>query len=166
VGTIRIRIVRLTTDDWERLRALRLRSLLDAPDAFGSTYAEAAARDPEGWVQQLRDLPSFVAVNDDDADVGMVRYIPDHQDADTAMLISMWVAPEARRHGVGAALIDTIVDYARTQDVARLILDVADHNVAAIALYARKGFVPTGESGSMPVPREHVGEHRRALQLR
>ena len=154
------RIVRLTTDEWERLRALRLRSLLDAPDAFGATYAEAAARERDGWLQQLRDLPTFVAVSDQNVDVGIVRYAPD------GMLISMWVAPEARHQGIGEALIDAIIAYARTQGLARLLLDVADHNVAAIALYSKKGFVPTGETGSMPAPREHVREHRRFLDLR
>jgi len=163
VGTIRV--VRLTIDDWERLRALRLHSLRDAPDAFGSTYEEAAAREPAGWIQQLRDLPTFVAVNDEDVDVGLVRYAADGQRPDAAMLISMWVAPEARRLGVGGALIDAIIDHARAQGIARLLLDVADHNVGAIALYARKGFEPTGESGSMPSPREHIREHRRALHL-
>lgn len=162
----RPQIVRLTTDDWVRLRALRLRSLLDAPDAFGSTYEEALTREPEAWVQQLRDLPSFVAVDADDVDVGLVRYAPDKQQSDAAMLISMWVAPEARRRGVGEALIDVLIDYARAQGIARLLLDVADHNVAAIALYAKKGFAPTGQTGSMPAPREHIGEHQRALPLR
>jgi GNAT superfamily N-acetyltransferase len=160
------RVVRLEPDDWPRLRVLRLRSLLDAPDAFGSTYEEALAREPGVWIQQLRDLPTFVAISDDGADVGLVRYAPNDPQPETGMLISMWVAPEARRHGLGGVLIDAIIDYARSQNAARLLLDVADHSIAAIALYASKGFTPTGEGGSLPAPRNHIREHRRALQLR
>ena len=160
-----IRLVRLTADEWPRLRALRLRSLLDSPDAFGATYEEALARKPDGWMQQVRDLPCFVAVCDDHGDVGLVRYLPDKERRDTAWLISMWVAPDARRLGVGGLLIDAIIDHARAEGVARLLLEVADHNVAAIALYAKKGFNATGDTGGMPAPREHIREHRRALLL-
>ena len=37
-------IERLALDEGLRLRTIRLRALADAPDAFGSTYAEVAAR--------------------------------------------------------------------------------------------------------------------------
>ena len=38
-----IDIKRLAADEGPRLRTIRLRALADAPDAFGSTYDEAAA---------------------------------------------------------------------------------------------------------------------------
>jgi ribosomal protein S18 acetylase RimI-like enzyme len=78
----------------------------------------------------------------------------------------MWVAPEYRRQGVGSRLIDTVIDWARAQGFSRLALDVADHNSAAVELYARHGFAPTGETASLPPPRAHIREHRRALLLR
>jgi hypothetical protein len=40
-------------EDWEAIRDVRLRALLDAPDAFGSTYkAERGKAEPEwrSWV--------------------------------------------------------------------------------------------------------------------
>src|SRR5262245_23825317 len=143
-----VRVVRLQADDWPRLRALRLRALAEAPDAFSATFEEAAARTPENWAKQLDDLPTFVAV-DDALDVGMVRCAPDATPG-TAWLISMWVAPDVRQHGIGGALVDAVTGWARANRVVRLLLDVADHNAAAVALYARKGFEPTGEAGTMP----------------
>jgi len=47
----------------------------------------------------------------------------------------------------------------------RMELDVADKNANAVALYERWNFRPTGETGSLPAPRAHVLEHRRALML-
>jgi len=79
--------------------------------------------------------------------------------------ISMWVAPEARGKSIGAALIAAVVDWARRQGFDRLLLDVADDNIPAISLYARKGFEPTGAVSSLPAPREHIVEHERALKL-
>src|SRR5436190_9375583 len=67
-----MRLERLSVDKGPRLRAIRLRALLDAPDAFGSTYEEIVARPAESWSKQLADLPTFVAVRDG-IDVGMVR---------------------------------------------------------------------------------------------
>jgi ribosomal protein S18 acetylase RimI-like enzyme len=154
---------RLTSGDWQRLRKLRLRALVDAPGAFSGTYAEAEARPQESWVQQL-EMPTFVAVRDGD-DVGMVRCARDARDEGTAWLMSMWVAPEARRSGIGSALVDAIIEYARSRRLTRLVLDVADDNAAAIALYARKGFEPTVLTGTMPPPRQHIREHRRSLTL-
>ena len=77
----------------------------------------------------------------------------------------MWVAPEVRRRGVGGALVDAVINWARSSDVDRLLLDVADDNAPAIALYTRKGFDPNGEVSTQPPPREHIREHRRELRL-
>jgi hypothetical protein len=49
--------------------------------------------------------------------------------------------------------------------MTRLVLDVADRNTAALAFYARKGFQPTGDTRTMPAPREHIREHRQSLTL-
>ena len=96
----------------------------------------------------------------------MVRCARDQARSDTAWLISMWVAPETRRNGVGSALVDRGVEWARTNGMRRLLLDVADGNTAAVALYDRKGFKPNGETGALPAPRQHITEHQRELRLR
>jgi GNAT superfamily N-acetyltransferase len=155
---------RLSIDEGPRLRHIRLRALADAPDAFGSTYAEVSARPLEIWPQQLQEIATFVAVNGGE-DVGLVCCANDVQNHDTAWLISMWVAPEARGQGVGNALIDAVIEYARSRGAIRLLLDVGDHNQPAIALYARKGFKPNGVTGSLPAPRHHIREHQRELRL-
>jgi hypothetical protein len=50
--------------------------LADAPDAFGSTYAEVSAHPLEIWRQQLQEIVTFVAVHDGE-DVGIVRCASD-----------------------------------------------------------------------------------------
>jgi GNAT superfamily N-acetyltransferase len=159
-----VKLTQLAAVDWERLRAIRLRALLDAPDAFGSTFNDAAARSPESWSKQLLDMPTFVAASDG-VDVGVVRCAPDESRTDTAWLISMWVAPEARHKGIAGVLVDAVIEHARAKGVARVLLDVADNNAPAIALYARKGFQPNGAVGALPPPRQHVREHQRELWL-
>lgn len=155
---------RLGPDEGLRLKAVRLRSLLEAPDAFGSTHAETSTRRPESWNQQVRDLATFVAVVDG-ADVGIVRGGPDAERPRTSWLLSMWVAPEVRGRGVGDALVLALVAWARDLGERTLLLEVADQNLPAVRLYARHGFVPTGNTKNLPPPREHVTEHERALFL-
>lgn len=159
-----IDIERLAADEGLRLRTIRLRALADAPDAFGNTYDEAAVQPLDSWTAQLQEIATFVAVVDGE-DVGLVRGACDDLQPDAAWLISMWVSPEVRGQGVGEALIDAVVEWARVSGARRVLLAVGDHNQPAIALYARKGFEPNGAIGSLPPPRSHIREHQRELQL-
>ncbi|PCC73064.1 Ribosomal protein S18 acetylase RimI [Nannocystis exedens] len=157
-------IVRLGPQDGDRLRTLRLEALRDAPDAFGGTLEDAATRPADDWRRQLVDLATFFAV-EEGRDVGMARAARHPSEPGTGELLSMWVAPAARGHGVGDALIAAIVDWARGEGLRRLVLDVGDANGPAVALYARNGFVATGNTGTLPPPRTHVREHQRARTL-
>ena len=159
-----IDIERLAANEGQRLRTIRLRALGDAPDAFGTTYDEAAARPLDSWSAQLKEIATFAAVVDGE-DVGLVRGARDESQSDAAWLISMWVSLEVRGQGVGEGLIDAVVEWARNSGARRVLLDVGDHNQAAIALYARKGFEPNGTTGSLPAPRSHIREHQRELKL-
>ena len=67
-----VNIEHLSAGDGERLRAIRLRALRDAPDAFGTTLEEAAAQPPESWDRQLEQLATFVATGGG-YDLGLVR---------------------------------------------------------------------------------------------
>ena len=159
-----VEIERLSVGDGQRLRAIRLRALQDAPQAFATTFDEAAARPLDDWDRHLEQIATFVAVTGG-SDVGLVRGTRHEQLPDAGYLISMWVAPEARRQGTGSALVGAVIQWARAQGLERLLLDVAEMNAAAIALYARTGFVPTGETGSLPPPRDHVREIQLAMKL-
>lgn len=159
-----IDIKHLAADEGLRLRTIRLRALADVPDAFGSTYDEAAARPMDSWTKQLQKIATFVAVVNGE-DVGLVRGVRDDLLPDAAWLISMSVSPKVRGQGVGEALIDAVVEWARISGARRVLLDVGDHNQPAIALYARKGFEPNGTIGSLPPPRSHIREHQLELQL-
>jgi GNAT superfamily N-acetyltransferase len=154
----------LGAGDGERLRAIRLRALRDAPDAFSTTLEEATARPPESWERQLEQLATFVATASG-RDVGLVRGTPHDRFRDAGCLISMWVAPEARRQGIGSALVDAVVHWARARGLNRVLLEVVASNTPAIALYARKGFVPSVEVDTLPPPPSHDREIQLVMRL-
>jgi ribosomal protein S18 acetylase RimI-like enzyme len=157
-------IERLAAGAGNRFRAIRLRSLRDAPDAFATTYEEAATWASDNWDRQLEQFPTFVA-SADGVDWGTVRGALHDGVPGTGYLISMWVAPEGRRLGIGSALVDAVVAWARTQGLQRLLLDVSAENTSAIAFYAARGFRPTGEAGTLPPPRQHMREIQLCLTL-
>jgi ribosomal protein S18 acetylase RimI-like enzyme len=48
-------------------------------------------------------------------------------------------------------LVAAVIELARSNCVNRLLLDVADNNAPAIALYMRKGFERNGEVSTLPL---------------
>lgn len=161
---MRFSILPLGADDWGRNRAIRLRALADTPDAFGSTLADARQMSEAAWRQRLTrtDSATFVATTTDQKDVGLIVGAPYD---DEMGLYSMWVAPAARQQGVGGALVDAVIAWARQSGRSKLVLDVGDENHAAIALYVSRGFRPNGRTGTLPPPRDHILEHQRVLPL-
>ncbi|WP_114964644.1 GNAT family N-acetyltransferase [Alkalilacustris brevis] len=64
--------------------------------------------------------------------------------AGEAELLTLAVAPEARRRGVGRALLLQAVQAARVRGAQEMFLEVASDNHAALALYAAAGFMQVG----------------------
>ncbi len=170
---MRARIHCAGVDDLDLVRATRRRSLADAPDAFWTTEAEEVAEPRETWHSRLAATDGITVVAiDDDADpadpgrgLGLAFGRPHHDRPGQAGLYGMWVAPEARRTGLGGALIRVVISWARDAGHRQLLLEVADTNTAAIAAYRSLGFTPTGRRGAMPAPRDHIAEHELALVL-
>ncbi|WP_280393774.1 GNAT family N-acetyltransferase [Nocardia brasiliensis] len=145
MGTSTIGIRLLAADDWEAFRRLRLRSLADTPQFFGSTLADAQARTEAQWRQVLSERVQFVAVGDG-VELGTVGAMRD-VDRGGLHLVSMWVAPEARGTGVSDLLVEAVLDWADTAGSPPVWLEVADGNTVAERLYLRHGFVRTGVTG-------------------
>lgn len=64
--------------------------------------------------------------------------------ADEAELLTIAVAPEARRQGEGRALLDGFLRTARARGAETAFLEAAADNAAALALYRWSGFAEAG----------------------
>jgi GNAT superfamily N-acetyltransferase len=60
--------------------------------------------------------------------------------AEDCWLEDLYVIPEARRSGLGRALIEAALDSAHERGCLRIELDVDEDNEPALALYAAAGF--------------------------
>jgi ribosomal protein S18 acetylase RimI-like enzyme len=143
--------------EWALVREIRLRALADSPDAFGRCLADELSMPDQAWIERAErgalglDTATFIAETDA-VWVGLAT-VRLAQDADAhADLFGLWVDPSARAAGVGLALMQTVIDWARRHGARMLALLVVASNAAAIHLYRRVGFEETGKS--MPMPRD------------
>lgn len=142
-----LEIRELTPDDWRVWRRLRLDALAESPDAFAARLADWQGENDveERWRGRLGIPGAFnVAAHLESQPVGMASGVPAIDDS-AIEVVSMWVAPAARGHGVGAALVREVERWARLAGASTLRLRVAEGNRAAFDLYQRSGLRPTGE---------------------
>ena len=64
--------------------------------------------------------------------------------ADEAELITIGVAPDARRTGIGAAMIGIMEGELKKSGVKSVFLEVAENNAPARKLYEQNGYVQIG----------------------
>ncbi|MFM2079238.1 MAG: hypothetical protein RJA49_3128 [Actinomycetota bacterium] len=139
--TIEVRRVR--ADEWAAFRAVRLAALLDSPSAFSSTYALESASPDEEWQRRATigaagdERALFLAWRDEQP-VGVVG--GGRVDEEHAELVSMWVAPDARRDGVARQLVTALLGWAADSGRRRVELWVTQGNDPAQRCYESMGF--------------------------
>jgi GNAT superfamily N-acetyltransferase len=141
---VAVSIKRISPDEWPVLRHIRLRSLQDSPEAFGQHYDEAASTSDADWASTANASAEgnrriwFIARDDADVPVGVVQ--ARRRQPFDCLLFSMWVAPEARRLGVGKSLVDSVQEWGRSWGARRVVLWVLAANEPATRFYDRIGF--------------------------
>ncbi|MEU4453627.1 GNAT family N-acetyltransferase [Nocardioides sp. NPDC023903] len=144
VPTAAVRVV--VEDEWPALKKVRLAALQDTPRAFWASYDEVVTWPDERWrlwaasgaayIAWLGEKPSGLAA-------GIIHDGEHH-------LINMWLAPEARGHGLAEGLILAVAGWARRDGASVLTLWVVDGNESGRRLYERLGFELTGETQPFP----------------
>jgi ribosomal protein S18 acetylase RimI-like enzyme len=135
-------------------KTVRLRALQDTPLAFGSTYARESQLTDEEWEARAARLTNGRDIGFlgqcDGKYAGLALCFTDEEDPRKGQLISMWVAPEARRKGVGRQLIDAIAVWAEERGISTLQLMVTSVNESATRFYEQLGFAKTGRTEPYP----------------
>lgn len=144
-----MKIRSLAPSDWELKRRLRLAALSDSPQAFGSSHEREAGYSETDWRLWPINGVFFAAFAGDERALGIAAGYREPSSPAVARLISMWVAPEARRLGVAGHLTDAVIAWARLQGAERLELEVAPGNDAAMQAYLRSGFILTDRTPSL-----------------
>lgn len=145
---IDVRAVR--AGDAAQLRALRLRAMADAPDAFAMPEEEEARRPDAEWARLARDseraeeVVVYAAIAGERW-MGMAAGRWHDRDRGVAHLWGMWVDPELRRRRVGERLVDAVGRWAAGRGGRLLRLGVIAAEGDATPFYESLGFIRTGE---------------------
>jgi GNAT superfamily N-acetyltransferase len=142
----------LAPGEWQVLKTVRLRALLDSPCAFTSDYAAEARWGARDWRERLAAGTWAVAI-DSGAIIGIAG-LANGQSGAIRHVESIWVSRQYRRRQVFRSLINTLADVARGVHLRELLLWVLEDNASAIAAYAHVGFRWTGER--QPIDPNHV----------
>lgn len=159
----KIQVVKLSSEDWQLYKHIRLESLLMEPQAFGSSYAEVLQRPDSHWQERLIDAQAgkkswLLFAKENNRIIGMIGayYV---QESDVVDIISVYVTEERRGHSVGTELMAAILAEVGKGSVFRKVgLTVNAGQTAAVALYRHFGFQIVGEkSGVMGDGRTYQG---------
>jgi ribosomal protein S18 acetylase RimI-like enzyme len=149
-----VHVRRLAPHEADLHRDVRLRALREAADAFADTFADAVARPMSYWDELTRSVTApdrhamFLACAGDSV-VGSAYGLCDPEESRAGRVGGMWVDPEWRRRGIGTALLQTVLAWARERGFTRLGLWAPAHRPEALALYRGARFVETGRRRSM-----------------
>jgi len=153
-------------------RELRLRALKESPSAFGSDYDYEAALPQGEFAARLQPNGNpangvFGAFADDGRLAGLLGFTRENRRkrAHVAALWSMYVLPEFRRQGMGAALLDQAIAHARClHGIRQITLSVTANNEAARRLYVSRGFERYGlERNALLIDGEFFDEDHMVL---
>lgn len=122
----------------------RLAPLFDAYRVFYEQPSDPAAARAYLW-ERLRNLESviFLALERDQA-LGFTQLYPSFSSVSLEpvwIVYDLYVVPQARRQGVGRALMERARTFARESGAKALLLETAVDNLAAQALYESLGYV-------------------------
>jgi ribosomal-protein-alanine N-acetyltransferase len=126
--------------------------------AFPATYGEAWTRSQCAGILPMAGVALRIATRGGRiCGFALIRAI-----VDEAELLLIAVDPTAQHEGIGAALLDDFIAFARSRGASRLHLEVRDGN-SAMVLYERAGFSLAGRRRDYYRGRD--GHNRDALTL-
>jgi ribosomal protein S18 acetylase RimI-like enzyme len=151
-------------------REFRLRGLREHPEAFTSSFEEDVVKPIAATETRLAadgDTAMWGAFVDGGlaGGIGLSRETR-RKNRHKADVVAMYVLPEYGRRGIGRALLDRAIAYARDAGIEQLTLTVTQTNAAARELYAAAGFVTFGvEPRAIKVAGEYFAKEHMILSL-
>ncbi len=135
---------RLTADDAEDFRAIRLESLERHPEAFAASYEVEAQLAVKEIARRLGKNAIFGGFKDGEL-MGVAGFAPlkSPKAQHKGILWGMYLREAARGSGLAQALVKTVLEYAGSK-VEQVQLSVVTDNARALSFYKSLGFESYG----------------------
>lgn len=152
-------VCRLIQGDGVAFRSIRLDALERAPDVFGTTLEAESVHSADAFEMRLKDQCVFGAFLGRKI-VGMAGFERQREPKfkHKGFLCGMYVRETARNAGIGRALVEAVLEQARSE-VVLVTLAVVAGNASAITLYKSCGFRQYGlEERALCVDGHYIAE--------
>ncbi|NDF56818.1 MAG: GNAT family N-acetyltransferase [Actinobacteria bacterium] len=137
---MKLNLDKATTDDFNRLKNLRLSALKDSPNAFGAKYSDLKDR-PDNYWQQLIKVSNWCLVSADGLDIALLAVDKADKDRKSdCWLSSWWIDENYRGKGVSKVMAEWVYNLCREKGWQKIGLGVWPDNKNAIAVYLKLGF--------------------------
>ncbi len=159
-------IKQLTANDWQLWKIFRLDALKNAPESFGSSYKEEINWSDLDFQNGLTKSDVFGAFIDNALAACAGFYsLNSVKTKHRAVIWGVYTKPEYRGQGIASALIQTVINHAKSR-VTQLHLTCVTSNPGAIALYQKHGFTIYGEEPtSLKIGNQSFNEYMMILEL-
>lgn len=154
----------LTQKDWQPWKSLRLEALKNAPESFGSSYEEEVNW-PDLDFQTALTKNDIFGVFVDNLLIACASFYSLHSAKHRGVIWGMYTKTEFRGQGMASALMQTIINHAKTR-VIQLHLTCVTSNFGAVAFYQKQGFKIYGtEPRALKIRDIFFDEHLMVLDL-
>ncbi|MDR6670155.1 GNAT family N-acetyltransferase [Rhizobium sp. 1399] len=139
-----ITIRRLSADELDLYRAIRLEALRSEPSSFATTIEDWLRLSREEWLARMASAV-FVAFEENEpvGMMGLSRQMPSKMNH-RARLVGVYLRKNLRGSGVAADLLDAVCDHAKSIGIQQLELTVSAEVARALRFYERHGFEAVG----------------------
>jgi ribosomal protein S18 acetylase RimI-like enzyme len=135
---------KLSSQEADTFRSIRLESLQQNPEAFGSTFEKELNEPRVHFLERFNRNALFGGFVSGKL-MAIVGFYPleGPKLSHKGVLWGMYVRPESRGSGLATALVESLIEYAR-EHVEQIQLTVVASNPRALRFYRRMGFSEYG----------------------
>lgn len=130
---------KVSPDDWQKFREIRLKGLQTDPQAFGGTFEGESQENEEYWKERFSNPERcFYAAEEGNifvATAGSKKIAEDNW-----MIIAVYTLPEFRGKNISKELIEKIINEAKKTGATKVSLMVNPQQESAVNLYKKMGF--------------------------
>jgi RimJ/RimL family protein N-acetyltransferase len=138
---LQIQLLKLTSTDAPRLRAIRLKALADSPSSFGADYVIESEKPINYWENYLR-ISNWCIVISDGEDIGLLEVSKAANDRNADCWLSgWWIDKSYRGRGISKLMLDWLDQLCLEKGWSKQGLGVWPENDGAIAAYLKLGFI-------------------------
>ncbi len=140
-------IKRLNENDWQELRALRLKALQSDPAVFGSNYQKESTMTESEWKNWLQSEDAAIFIlYENTTPLGMTGINVDRDDPTkkTAILWGSWLEPHARGKGLSKIMYRERIAWAKKHPtIERIVVSHRASNLRSKRAAQKHGFLFT-----------------------